>query len=188
MLHSCYTWGVIFLGPNLRRIRQQRGMTQQQLADAAHLPRATLASMEQDGANPGLDRVVAVASALGVSLDELVSPPPEHRVFKVTADQIKPFRDESGRYLSRLLSPVASRGVQVQQIHMEIGCDALGRPHPLGAQEFFFTYQGIATLHVGDERFEVEAGALLQFPGHLNHRYLNRTRRPVEAVSVVILA
>ena len=179
---------MIFLAPNLRRIRQQRGMTQQQLADAAHLPRATLASMERDGANPGLDRVVAVASALGVSLDELVSPPPEHRIFKVNPDQTKPFQDESGRYLSRLLSPIASRGVQIQQIRMECGCDVPGRPHPMGAQEFFFTYQGLATLQVADETFEVESGALLQFPGHLAHRYQNRASRAVEAVSVVIFS
>lgn len=172
----------------MRRLRQLRGITQQQLADLSHIPRATLASMERDGANPGLDRVVAVAQALGVTLDELVSPPPEHRIFKVAANQTKASVDSSGRYMARLLSPIASRGVQVQSVLLAPGCDAPGRPHPVGTQEFFFTYRGLATLCVADEVLEVESGALVQFPGHLPHRYQNRTQQQAEAFSVVIMS
>ena len=71
------------LAGNLRHLRKAAGLTQQKLADLAGLPRATLASMEHGGANPGLDGVLAVAAALGVSLDELVLAPPEQRYFVV---------------------------------------------------------------------------------------------------------
>lgn len=177
------------LASNLKRLRKQAGLTQQQLADACKLPRATLASMERDGANPGLESVVAVAAALSVGLDELVSPPPEHRFFKVTSDQIKEVRADGGRFVARLLSPIASRGVQIQHVRLEPGCDAVGRAHPMGAQEFFFPYQGVAHLQIGGEKVSVEAGALLQFPGHLPHHYENPSRSGVVlAFSAVILA
>ncbi|MGD8862505.1 MAG: XRE family transcriptional regulator [Myxococcales bacterium] len=180
---------MIFLGPNLRRLRKARGLTQQELAGLASVPRATLASMERDGANPGLEGVVTVARALDVSLDELVSPPPEHRIFKMTAAQAKEYRDDAGRYLSRQLSPLASRGVQLQHVRLSPGCDSRGRPHPMGAQEFFFCFRGTATLTVADEVLQVEPGALVQFPGHLPHRYQNLgASLAVEALSVVILA
>ncbi|MDH5676380.1 MAG: helix-turn-helix domain-containing protein [Myxococcales bacterium] len=180
---------MISLASNLRRLRRQAGLTQQDLADAAKIARATLASMERDGANPGLESVVAVAAALGVNLDELVSPAPAERVFKVTREEAREVRDESGGFVARVMSPVASRGVQVQQIQMAPGCDSHGRPHPLGAQEFFFTYRGTATVRVAEEDLTVEAGALVQFPGHLHHRYQNRSSSTqVEALSVVILA
>jgi XRE family transcriptional regulator, regulator of sulfur utilization len=177
------------LAANLKRLRKTAGLTQQALADAAHIPRATLASMEQATSNPGLDSVMAVASALSVNLDELVSPPPEHRFFKVSASQVKELLDDEGRYVARMLSPIASRGVQIQHVRMLPGCRAPGRPHPRGAQEFFFTYAGTAQLTVAGEDLQVEAGGLVQFPGHFPHVYANLSpTQAVEAFSVVILA
>ncbi|MDD9944917.1 MAG: XRE family transcriptional regulator [Myxococcales bacterium] len=174
------------LAANLRRLRKAAALTQQQLADMAKLPRATLASMERDGANPGLDSVVAVAVALNIGLDELVSPPPEHRFFKVSEDQVKEVRADAGRFVARLLSPIASRGAQVQQVQLRPGCDAHGRAHPMGSQEFFFPYQGTAELVLQDEVVTVESGALVQFPGHLPHVYRNRGRSTdVLAFSVI---
>lgn len=161
-------------------------MTQQQLADQAKMPRATLASMERDGANPGLDSVVAVAVALNIGLDELVSPPPEHRFFKVTEEHVKEVRADGGRFIARLLSPIASRGAQVQHVRLLPGCDTAGRAHPMGSQEFFFTYEGIAELELQGERVTVEPGSLVQFPGHLPHYYRNRNHSTdVLAYSVI---
>ncbi len=62
-------------------------MTQAELAERSGVPRATLANMEQDGSNPGVQSILAVAKALGVGMDELLSPAPERRYFKVTADE-----------------------------------------------------------------------------------------------------
>ena len=72
------------LAPNLRRLRKQAKLTQAQLAEQSGLPRATLANMEQDGANPSVQSVLAVAKALCVSLDELLVLPPELRHYKVS--------------------------------------------------------------------------------------------------------
>src|SRR5690606_15210041 len=124
------------------------GLTQKGLALAANLPRATLASLEQGEANPRLDTLLAVAAALQVGLDELVAAPPKQRLYKVRADDAREYRDDQGRYLSRLLSPIASRGVQIQRVTLEPGCTAAGRPHPRGSQEFFVVFSGEATLTV----------------------------------------
>lgn len=153
------------------------------------MPRATLASMEREGANPGLDSVFAVAAALNVGLDELVSPPPEHRFFKVTPEHVKEMRADGGRFVSRLLSPIASRGVQIQHVSLEAGCNSQGRAHPLGSQEFLFPYEGAVRMVIAGEEVTVEAGSLLQFPGHLPHSYQNPSRQTLaRAFSAVILA
>ena len=176
------------LPENLRRLRKAAGLTQQGLAALAKLPRATVASIEHGQGSPRLDTVMAVADALQVGLDELVSPPPEHRYYKVSIAQAREFVDDHGRYLARLISPLASRGVQVQSVRLAPGCLAEGRPHPKGAQEFFFVHQGCAELLVDEEKVSVEAGALVQFPGHFPHVYSNPSKAvTVEAYSVVAL-
>lgn len=162
-----------YLASNLRRLRKQSGLSQQELADAAKLPCTTLADMEREDVDPGLESVVSVAVALNVGLDELVSPPPEHRYLKVAPEQVKEIRSDSGRFVARLLSPISSRGVQIQQLRLDPGCRVNGRTYPLGSQVFLFTYDGSVDLEIDSEEVTVECGALVQFPGHLAHSYRN---------------
>jgi transcriptional regulator with XRE-family HTH domain len=63
------------LGRNVRQLRDARGMTQQQMARLSGLPRATWANLESGAANPTLGVLAAVAGALQVSIEELISPP-----------------------------------------------------------------------------------------------------------------
>jgi XRE family transcriptional regulator, regulator of sulfur utilization len=175
------------LAPNLRRLRKQAKLTQADLAEQAGLPRATLAAMEQDGANPGVQSVLAVAKALHVSLDELLVLPPEHRHYKVMPKEQQEYRADHGRFAARLVSPIASKGVEINHVTLQPECHSVGRPHPLGAQEFFYCLSGRATLHIEDEQVEVPAGALVQFPGHRRHVYVNSDKTTaVSAISVVV--
>lgn len=177
-----------YLADNLRHLRKAEGYTQQELADVAGVPRATLASMEHGGANPGLQGVLSVARALNVTLDELVTAPPESRHFLVDGSSVKTVTADSERYLARQLSPVSAKGIQIQQVELRPGCDTLGNPHPRGSQEFFLVLSGVATLTVDEEEVEVSKDCLLQFPGHLPHHYANRAGKiPVRAVSAIVL-
>jgi transcriptional regulator with XRE-family HTH domain len=67
------------MGQRLKRLREAAGMSQPQLATAAHVPVSTLRNWEQDRRVPRLDAALSLARALRVSLDELagaVLPPP----------------------------------------------------------------------------------------------------------------
>jgi transcriptional regulator with XRE-family HTH domain len=174
------------LAENLRRLRKQAKLTQAQLAKHAHLPRQTLAHMEQPESNPSVQSVVAVARALGVSVDELLTAIPEQRHYKVQPKDMQEYRAESGRFVARLVSPIVSKGVQMHFVTMQPGCRSAGRPHPLGAQEFFYTLHGTATVVIEDEAVEVPAGCLVQFPGHRRHLYANAGEEAAQALSVVV--
>ncbi len=175
------------LASNLKRLRRLRRMTQSELAERAGLPRATLASMEQPSTNPGIEGAVAVARALGVTVDQLISPPPEDRFTKVPATEISEYRTDDDRFIARRVSPLAETGVDINHVIMLPGCDVRGRPHSHGADEFFYALKGKSQLAIEGELVDVEAGALVQFPGHYTHRYINpSSRRRVEALSVVV--
>ncbi|SEO46296.1 helix-turn-helix domain-containing protein [Actinacidiphila rubida] len=62
------------LGMRLRTLREERGWTHTQLADAAGVSRRTLKRIEIAGsAAPGLFTIAALADALGVTVDALVA-------------------------------------------------------------------------------------------------------------------
>ena len=174
------------LAENLKRQRKQANLTQAELAEAAGLPRATVANLEQPGANPSVSTIVAVAKALGISIDDLLAPPPEHRHYKVMPQEMQEYRAEGGAYVARLLSPISSKGVQIHHVTLQPGCRSIGRPHPLGSQEFFCTQHGTAVLQIEDDRVEVPTGCLVQFPGHRRHIYENPGKEVCTAISTVV--
>ena len=65
-------WRVI-VGKNVRRIRQQRRMTQEKLAFEADLDLTYIGGIERGRRNPSLMAMAQIAEALSVSLVKLVS-------------------------------------------------------------------------------------------------------------------
>src|SRR3954470_12116339 len=63
------------LGKNLEFLRKSRGLTQDKLATASGIPRTTLSYIESGIGNPSLKILATLATALGVSIEELLSPP-----------------------------------------------------------------------------------------------------------------
>ena len=59
-------------GARLRGIREKRGLTQQQLADALRIHRPTITQYESGSVFPEGERLAKLASVLEVSLDELI--------------------------------------------------------------------------------------------------------------------
>lgn len=63
-------------GVRLKELREARGLTQQQLADAAGMNKFGLAKLEQGVTEPYWPTVLRLAAALGVSCSEFVPPGP----------------------------------------------------------------------------------------------------------------
>jgi transcriptional regulator with XRE-family HTH domain len=59
-------------GRSIRRLRKQRGLSQEDLAEASGMSRNYVSDIERGVRNPGLLALVALAKALKVSLRELV--------------------------------------------------------------------------------------------------------------------
>ena len=69
--------GKYVIGKNLQRLRKQKNLTQESLAEAVGVARQTIAKWEAEESVPDLDLAGKLASALGISLDDLVNAPAE---------------------------------------------------------------------------------------------------------------
>ncbi len=58
-------------GRNVARIRDERGFSQDKLAEKADLDRTYLSGIERGVRNPGIKVVIRLARALGVTVDQL---------------------------------------------------------------------------------------------------------------------
>ena len=65
------------IGKNLQKLRKQRNLTQEALAEAVGVSRQTIAKWEAEESTPDLEMSGRLAEVLEVSLDDLVNAPPD---------------------------------------------------------------------------------------------------------------
>jgi transcriptional regulator with XRE-family HTH domain len=65
------------LSLNVWSLRETKGMTQKQLAEAAQMKQPRVADIERDASNPTLLTISRIAVALGVTADRLLAEPDE---------------------------------------------------------------------------------------------------------------
>lgn len=77
------------VGTNIRSLRDERGLSQQELADQAGVSRRTIAALETGQVNISLAKLDAIAIVLGVNFRTIVSAPEhkEHALVNVLAWQ-----------------------------------------------------------------------------------------------------
>lgn len=64
--------GGCYMVTNLRTVRKDRGLTQMELARLSHINRVTIARYEAGTIIPKIDNVQKLATALEISVDELI--------------------------------------------------------------------------------------------------------------------
>jgi putative molybdopterin biosynthesis protein len=93
-------------GANLRLARQARGFSQQQLASMAGVSRQAVSAVESGHSDPSLRVALALAQALGLTVEELFGP--GEPAMPVTAVSVTPLRGKTDRVA---LAPVGDRFV-----------------------------------------------------------------------------
>ncbi|MEQ1506478.1 MAG: XRE family transcriptional regulator [Myxococcota bacterium] len=172
------------LARNLRSLRDAQSLTQNQLAERAGLPRATLAHLETGAGNPTLLVMVKVASALNVTIEELIGPPRDTgRLYR--ADQL-PVRRRSGATLSKLL-PDPLPGIDLERIALPAGGQFKGVPHSPGTREYLFCERGGIALVASGATYALAPGDVVVFRGDQRHSYHNRGDIEAVGFSVVLL-
>jgi transcriptional regulator with XRE-family HTH domain len=173
------------LADNIRGIREARGLSQQQIAKAAGIPRATWTHLESGGANPTLAVLIKVAAALQVRLDELLAAP-QQRTRLLRADEL-PAR-QRGTVAIRKLLPEPLPGLDMERMTLPPGARMAGVPHTPGTREYLTCEHGTVELAVGGEKLTLTAGDVAIFRGDQRHAYHNPGTTPAIAYSAIAFA
>jgi transcriptional regulator with XRE-family HTH domain len=166
------------VGPRLRMLRRQRGLTLGELAEATGISVSTLSRLESGGRRPTLELLLPLARAHHVSLDELVDAPPtgDPRV------QLRPVQ----RFGATVI-PLTRRpgGVQAWKIVYPPGWpDCEPEPQVHEGYEWMYVLAGRIRLHLGGQDTVLRPGEVAEFDTHVPHSFANPGREPAEALSL----
>jgi transcriptional regulator with XRE-family HTH domain len=173
------------LGQNVRHLREARGLSQQQVARLAKLPRATWSHVESGAGNPTLAVLDKVASALQVPIEELTAAPRAAGRLHARAS-LRERRQGDGSIRQLLPDPIP--GVLIDRMELPAGGRIPGVPHMPGTREYFTCERGFVVVAVAGAQWTVGPGDVLVFKGDQRHSYRNPGRDAAVGYSVVLLA
>ncbi len=173
------------LARNIKQLRDARGLTQQQMAKASGLPRATWANLESGAGNPTLQVLHKVARALQVSLEELIATP--RAACQFYARKTLPTRVRGDVEVRRLLPDVLP-GLEADRMALPAGSTLVGVPHTPGTREYLTCESGELTLTAAGEQWKLSPGDVVVFRGDQRHSYHNAGSRPAVGYSVVLVS
>src|SRR5262249_10545596 len=127
------------LAANVRRLRDERGLSQQQMSKLSGIPRPTWASLESGAANPTLSVLKRAAAALHVPIEELIGPPRTAAHFFAAASARA--RRRQGALLRPLL-PESIAGLEISRMELAPGGHLTGIPHTPGTREYLTCESG----------------------------------------------
>jgi transcriptional regulator with XRE-family HTH domain len=149
----------------LRELRTERGMTLQQVAEAANVDVSTLSRLETGKRRLALDHIPALAGALGVSTDELLGPAPR---------QDPRVRGKPRKVDGMTMWPLTNRGpaAGVHAYRIEIGARRRTPPavRPVhDGHDWLYVLEGRLRLLLGDDDLIVEPGEAVEFVTTVPH-------------------
>jgi transcriptional regulator with XRE-family HTH domain len=140
--------GIAGFGARLRKIRQDRGLTLAQLAEATQLSTSFLSLLENDKSDISLGRLARIIEALDVQYKDLIytgEPAEESSEILVRADQRRSLRDEVGIHTEFMARSVMSGA---EHIMMTFDPGAIANPgsyrnyHPMPGESFYLVLEG----------------------------------------------
>lgn len=162
------------LAANIRRLRAERQLSQQQLANLSGIPRPTWASLETGGANPTLSVLNKAANAFNVSIEELIGPPRSEFSY-IPADKVRQRKKQGA--MVRPLIPEAISGLEISRTELQPGGSMIGTPHKTGTREYLTCERGRVELVAAGQHHLLNEGDMLVFRGDQRHSYINPDKR-----------
>jgi quercetin dioxygenase-like cupin family protein len=124
---------------------------------------------------------------LQVSVEELLAAPRANCKLLKSRELNRVKRGSGTTLLIRLL-PDPIPGMLIDRMEIELGGHMGGVPHVSGTREYLTCIQGEVTVYVAGNRYCVEEGDVLAFPGDQAHSYTNTGNKKAICLSVVALA
>jgi Predicted transcriptional regulators len=170
---------LIAVGPRLRQLREQRGLTLTDVGLSTGVAVSTLSRLESGGRRPTLELLLPLAKTYQVSLDELVDAPPTGdprvnlRAIKVHGMTMLPLSQRPGGIQAYKIIVPRRRGRHVEpDLKTHEGYDWL------------YVLSGKLRLVLGEHDLVLQPGEVAEFDTRTPHWFGAADEEPVECLSL----
>jgi transcriptional regulator with XRE-family HTH domain len=171
------------IGPRLRHIRLEKGLTVEAVATATGLDKGFLSRLERGTKRPSVETVLRLSAALQVSVGLLFGEQTTDEAVQISrAARRNRSMEEPGTYSFELLTP---QGSMMEAFLFHVGAEPTGGGQQHDGEEMFLVLSGTVEMRTPDRSYVLEAGDCAYFPGHIAHQVRRIGPEPATAVITV---
>ncbi len=171
------------IGEKLRRLRLQRNLTQEEMADRCELTKGFISQVERDLASPSIATLTDMLECLGSDLKTFFSEADENeKVVFNPQDMFEKNDEETLRGGILWLVPSAQKN-EMEPILMSIGPGGSSQeipPHE--GEEFGYVLAGSILLYNGEKKLKVKTGDSFCLHPTAPHHVENPGKRPAKVL------
>lgn len=172
------------IGKKIKRLRLQRGLTQEELADRCELSKGFISLLERDLTSPSIATLMDILESLGSDLRTFFSETGDEKLVFGENDIFVKEDPEGIRGSIRWLVPSAQKN-DMEPILLELGPGGeTGEDDPHEGEEFGYVLSGSLKIILGDRIERVKRDESFYFRPTAPHRLVNAGKTPCRVLWV----
>jgi len=157
---------------NLKRIRQERNLSLDDLARLTRVSRSMLSEIERCSKSPTIAVLEKICDGINVPLVQLTHMRTP-QVTLVTNDTVKHYSAWEGFELFVLFAFDANKKFEIFRHSIAPGAVRVSDRHDAAIREYIICTKGVFSVQVADETFHLQEGEAIQFLANCRHCYMN---------------
>ena len=172
------------IGNKIRRLRLQRGLTQEELADRCELSKSFISLLERDLTSPSLDTLSDILESLGTDLPTFFRNSGSEKMVFSSEDIFVKEDPEGICGVIKWLVPSAQKN-QMEPILVEMGPGGeTVEDDPHEGEEFGYVLSGSIRIVLGDRTEKVKKDESFYFRPTAPHKLVNAGKTPCKVIWV----
>ena len=156
------------IGDKIKRMRIEKGLTQEELANRCELSKGFISQLENDLTSPSIATLIDILEILGTNLKEFFS---DDRAEKITYTYEDMFETENEelKYSLMWLVPNAQKNMMEPiMITLQPGGQYI-EEDPHEGEEFGYVLQGAVSIHLGNKTYKAKKGESFYYTAAKTH-------------------
>ncbi|AYE33326.1 helix-turn-helix domain-containing protein [Clostridium septicum] len=169
------------IGEKIRRLRIEKQLTQEELANRCELSKGFISQVENDLTSPSIATLVDILEILGTNLTEFFSEDSEERVTYTYEDMFETDNEDLKYKLMWLVPNAQKNEMEPIMITLEPKGQYI-EEEPHEGEEFGYVLSGTIVLHLGEKKFKVKKGESFYYKPKVNHYISNPHKTPAKVI------
>lgn len=159
------------LGKKIKRMRNQKGLTQSELADRCELTKGYISQLENDLNSPSIATLTDILAALGSNLAEFFQEEKEEKIVFSKKEFIE--KDSEGVFWRWLIPNAQKNMMEPVLVELDESVETAGDiPHE--GEEFGYVLEGKIAILLGNKRYVCKKGEAFYYPANKPHSIVNQ--------------
>ena len=160
------------LGAKIRHMRNQLGLTQEELADRCELTKGYISQLENDVNSPSIATLTDILAALGSNLSEFFREEPEGKIVFSKDEFIE--KDSDGVIWNWLIPNAQKNMMEPVLVELAEGvCTSMDVPHD--GEEFGYVLEGKIDIVLGNKHHICKKGEAFYYGASKPHYIANKS-------------